>query len=302
MLAPLDNETIFKRAFTDKIVFEYFIKDIFGIDIQVGKIETEKRFAPVIGHIDFKLDIYAETTDNRFVIEIQKIDYDYNFDRFLHYFLMVLADQQKTSSMYTPSQEVLGVVVLTRPYKIEQKTGEPIKESVMTIDFNPRTLKDEKILLWDHNLVFLNPNPKYNRNGVPAKYEDWLNLIYSSFQKSEADYKINFQNPGVARVANLIDYEKLDPVLLAQMKQAESTKVTEQLLKDKSRAEGIDIGIEKGIDIGIEKGIDIGIEKKEDIAIKNALKKGKLSPEEIADMLEVPVERVLKIKKEIDTY
>ncbi|MCB1194529.1 MAG: hypothetical protein KDK90_29115, partial [Leptospiraceae bacterium] len=92
----------------------------FGIDIQVGNIETEKRFDPIIGHIDFKIDIYAETTDHRFIIEIQRIDYDYNFDRFLHYFLMILADQQKTSAMYTPSQQVLGVVVtLSEMKKVE---------------------------------------------------------------------------------------------------------------------------------------------------------------------------------------
>lgn len=238
MLAPLDNETIFKKAFTDKEVFEYFVKDIFGIDIQVGKIETEKQFDPVIGHINFKIDIYAETIDNRFIIEIQKIDYDYNFDRFLHYFLMVLADQQKTSARYTPSQEVLGVVVLTRPYKVTQKTGEAIRESVMMIDFNPRNLKDEKIEIWGHNLVFLNPNPKYNRDGVPKEYEDWLNLIYSSFQKSPANYKINLQNKGVAKAVSLIEYEKLDPDTLAEMKKAESRKATEQMLKDESREEG----------------------------------------------------------------
>ena len=28
MLAPLDNETIFKKAFTDKIVFKQFVKDV----------------------------------------------------------------------------------------------------------------------------------------------------------------------------------------------------------------------------------------------------------------------------------
>ncbi|MCB1193756.1 MAG: PD-(D/E)XK nuclease family transposase [Leptospiraceae bacterium] len=285
MLAPLDNETIFKKAFTDKEVFECFVKDIFGIDIQVGKIETEKQFDPVIGHINFKIDIYAETLDNRFIIEIQKIDYDYNFDRFLHYFLMVLADQQKTSARYTPSQQVLGVVVLTRPYKITQKTGEAIRESVMMIDFNPRNLKDQKIEIWGHNLVFLNPNPKYNRDGVPKEYEDWLNLIYSSFQKSPANYKINLQNKGVARAVSLIDYEKLDPDTLAEMKKAESRKVTEQLLKDESR----------------EEGRKEGREEKENTAIRNAIKKGKLSPSEIAEMLEVSLDRVLTLQKEMIT-
>ena len=48
MLGSLDNEVIFKKAFTDPIVFEAFVKDILGIDIKVGKIETEKKFTPPI--------------------------------------------------------------------------------------------------------------------------------------------------------------------------------------------------------------------------------------------------------------
>lgn len=34
MLGNLDNEVVFKKAFTDKIVFEQFIKDILGIEIE----------------------------------------------------------------------------------------------------------------------------------------------------------------------------------------------------------------------------------------------------------------------------
>ena len=55
-------------------------------------------------------------------------------------------------------------------------------------------------------------------------------------------------------------------------------------------------GLEKGEQIGLEKGEQIGQWKKEDLGIKNALQKGKLSPEEIADMLEVSLEQVLQIK------
>ena len=39
MLAPLDNEVIFKQAFTDKTVFKSFVKDILDIEIEVDKIE-----------------------------------------------------------------------------------------------------------------------------------------------------------------------------------------------------------------------------------------------------------------------
>ncbi|MBP7533878.1 MAG: hypothetical protein KA783_05495, partial [Chitinophagales bacterium] len=60
MLARLDNEVFFKKAFTDMIVFKAFVKDIIGIDVSPEKIETEKAFQPKLGNINFKYDIFAE--------------------------------------------------------------------------------------------------------------------------------------------------------------------------------------------------------------------------------------------------
>ncbi len=90
MIGNLDNEVIFKKAFTDKIVFKAFVRDILGFEVEIDKIETEKKFSPPIGYIDFDsvhcgLDIFAESIDKRIVIEIQRIEYDTHFDRFLHY-------------------------------------------------------------------------------------------------------------------------------------------------------------------------------------------------------------------------
>ena len=65
MLANLDNEVIFKKAFTNKTVFKAFVRDILGIEIDVDVIETEKRFTPKVGNIDFELDIFAESKDKR---------------------------------------------------------------------------------------------------------------------------------------------------------------------------------------------------------------------------------------------
>ena len=138
MLAPLDNETIFKKAFTDKTVFLQFVKDVLGIEIEVDKIETEKKFDPKIGNIDISYDIFAESTDHRVIIEIQKIDYDYNFDRFLHYHMMAVAQLQRSAKDYKIEQTVYTIIVLTAPYKIDQKTGEPIKDEVMISSVDPR--------------------------------------------------------------------------------------------------------------------------------------------------------------------
>ena len=62
---------------------------------------------------------------------------------------------------------------------------------------------------------------------------------------------------------------------------------------DEGKIEGEQIGIEKGEQIGLEKGKIEELNK----GIKKALKRGKLSIEEIAEDFEVTVEYVLEIKK-----
>ena len=236
MLAPLDNETIFKKVFTDKEIFQQFIKDLFNIDILVDKIETEKQFEPPIANIDFKLDIYAETTDHRFLIEIQKIDYDYNFNRFLGYFLSLLIQQQKKASHYAVPQTVLGIVVLTRPYKISQLTGEPIQESIMSIDFDPRNLKDQRISLWKHQLLFLNPNPLYMADDIPSNYQDWLDLFRVSIDQN-INIILNLNNKGIAKASGLIEYENLDPKTSYEMKISEEKKAMISILENEKASE-----------------------------------------------------------------
>ena len=254
MLAPLDNEIIFKKVFTDKEVFEHFVNDLFDIDIKVAEIETEKRFSPPVADIDFKLDIYAETQDHRFIIEIQKINYDYNFKRFLNYFVSVLIEQQKKGSKYHIPQTVLGVVVITTPYKISQLTYEPIKANVMTIDFNPRDLDDKIVKLWNHKLIFFNPHKDYHREDTPIKYLDWLNLFRLSIENS-INITLNLNNRGIEKAAELAQMDNLNPRQRYETMIAESKKVMTAINEK--------IGFEKGEQIGLEKGEQIGLEKGE---------------------------------------
>ena len=113
MLGNLDNEVIFKKAFTDKFVLKCLVKDLFGVDFEAETVETEKRFEPKISHIDFKYDIFAESKDKRIIVEIQKVDYDYNFDRFLLYHNMAIAEMQRTSKEYKTDRVVFTIAVFT---------------------------------------------------------------------------------------------------------------------------------------------------------------------------------------------
>lgn len=223
MLGNLDNSVIFKKAFTDKVVFTAFVRDILGIEVEVEKIETEKKFTPKIGYIDFELDIFAETVDKRIAIEIQRVEYDHHFDRFLHYFLMLIAEQQKRALEYNIDQTVYMIVVLTTPYTISEKNGKPIKEEVLLLQINPKNLKGEVRDLYGHQLVCLNPN--HPDESTPQNIRDWLDLIYQSIHNRERPV-LNTDNEGIRKAVELISFENLTPEERAEAKKKEAGKIT----------------------------------------------------------------------------
>ena len=118
MLANLDNEVHFKHVFTDVEVFTGFVNDVLGIQLNIKKVETEKVLPSPVSAIKFRMDLFAEDEDNRTIVEIQKVDYDYSYDRFVHYFLGNLIDTQRSSKVYAFDKEVYVIVVVTAAYRI----------------------------------------------------------------------------------------------------------------------------------------------------------------------------------------
>jgi hypothetical protein len=242
MLAPLDNQVIFKLAFTNHEVFKGFVKDILGIEIEIDKIETEKKFDPKIGNIDFSYDIFAESKDQRVIVEIQKAELDYHFDRFLHYHYMAIAELQRRAKDYKIDQTVYTIVLLTAPYTINTKTGLPIKNEVLISNSDPRDLEDKIVPIYGHKLVFLNPNHKSST--TPSNYRDWLDLVYESIHNNDS-YKVNLENQAIQKAVNLIDYENLSPIQIRLMKEEAGRKASiaiydnklEKAEQDRDRAE-----------------------------------------------------------------
>jgi predicted transposase/invertase (TIGR01784 family) len=300
MLANLDNEVIFKKAFTDKVVFRGFVEDILGIQIEVDKIETEKQFDPKIGNIDFKLDIFAESTDKRVIIEIQRIEYDYNFDRFLHYFIMSIAELQRKSKEYGIETVVYGIIVLTAPYTINDKTGRPVKNEVLISKLNPHNLKGEEIEVFGHRLVFLN---SYHKDEfTPPEYRDWLDLVYESIHHPEHP-KINLAKSAIKRAAKIIDKDNLTPEEREQSKINETTKVARRIYENKARQEGKEEGKKEGKKEGWEGGRKEEKAKKEKERIelaKKGIRKG-YPDEMIADLTGMKMEEIDKFRREVET-
>jgi PD-(D/E)XK nuclease family transposase len=260
MLGSLDNEVIFKKAFTDKIVFEAFVKDILGLDITVGTIETEKKFTPAIGHIDFELDIFAETLDKRTVIELQRAQYDYNFDRFMHYLQMLVAEQQQKASKYKVKQTVYLIVVMTLPYKFNDLTGEAVREEVIVTKFCSQNLNGKNIPIYAHQMVCLNPN--HPEPDTPQAMRDWLDLFYQSIHSPERP-NINRSNAGIKRAADLIDFTKFTPKELADAKNLEQNMVVRSIYREEGFQDGVKDGVKVQAKItattAIQEGFDDSI-------------------------------------------
>ena len=245
MLGNLDNEIIFKKAFTDKTVFKSFVRDILGIEVEVDKIETEKKFDPSIGYVDFELDIFAETIDKRIVIEIQRIEYDYHFDRFLHYFLMLIAEQQRSAREYRIEQTVYVIVVLTTPYTINEKNGKPIKDEVLLLNINPQSLNGNVRDLYGHQFVCLNPN--HPEKNTPKSVRDWLDLIYQSIHNPERPV-LNTENEGIMKAVQLISFENLSPEERTRAKNKEAGMITIAKIENQKAIEIAKNAISKGAD------------------------------------------------------
>jgi predicted transposase/invertase (TIGR01784 family) len=236
MLGNLDNEVIFKKAFTDKFVLQCLVKDLFGVDFVPNKVETEKRFRPKIAHIDFRYDIFAQSKDERVVVEIQKVDYDYNFDRFLLYHNMAIAELQRSSQEYKATKIVYTIVVVTDKYIAKSRNGDLVQQDVLVHYSNLFTLDKEEIDVFGHKLIFLNYN--HLKISTPNQYKDWLVLVQQSIKNPEFP-NINFDNHGVKKVAQLIDYEQLTAEELTESKNrhaAESSKrIYEEMAEHKGR-------------------------------------------------------------------
>ncbi len=238
MLGNLDNEVIFKKAFTDKFVLKCLVKDLFGVDFEPEIVETEKRFEPKISHIDFKYDIFAESKDKRVVVEIQKVDYDYNFDRFLLYHNMAIAEMQRTSKEYKTDRLVYTIVVFTSKYVVKDKNGILVNSDILFHYSNLFDLNGKEYDVFGHKLIYLNHN--HIKDSTPDGYKDWLNLVKESIKHPD-NPSINLNNEGVKKVAEIIDFERLSPEEIRETKNsnaAESAKeIYEQAAKMKEKTD-----------------------------------------------------------------
>ncbi len=245
MLGNLANEVIFKKAFTDKFVLQCLVRDLFNVDFVPATVETEKRFVatanrPKIAHIDFnsndcRYDIFAQSKDQRVIVEIQKVDYDYNFDRFLLYHNMAIAEMQRNSKEYKTDKVVYTIAVFTGKYVGTERNGKIVERDILFHHSNLFDLEGKEFDVFGHKLIFLNHH--YIKDTTPEGYRDWLSLVKESIKNPE-NPSINLKNHGVKKVAELIDYEQLSPEELTENKNRNAAESATEAYRLAAEREG----------------------------------------------------------------
>jgi len=202
-IAPLNNQVVFKKLLSDEEILKAFIKDFLDIDLTPQTIEVEKKFVPPIGGVDIEIDIFVDDPTHRVVIEIQRERYDYDFDRFWHYHIASQLELVKSHKEYKLERTVYTIVWFTR--KVREKQ---YQRSLITTRQISETEQDESMILYPHQLFFL--NPFYLNEKTPQGLEDWMTLVVESVN-NPTHPKINLNRPIIQKAAKLIDDDELTP-------------------------------------------------------------------------------------------
>ncbi|EIJ41789.1 hypothetical protein BegalDRAFT_0881 [Beggiatoa alba B18LD] len=251
-VAPLKFGVVFKHAFSQINVFKSFVKDVLGIEINIDKVHTEYEYPTQIGFVKSKYDLFAEDVEKRIIVEIQHIKEEDFFDRFLYYHLISLVEQIGTYQKYQFDKTVYTIVVLTSVPR-----DKSVKFSCAVSDMSPIDEHGKKHEIYPHRLIFL--CPRLVNEQTPIAIKTWLELIEDSLDGKLEENRFTAQK--FQEILNAIHQQKIDPALLAQIKD----EAAWEEVKREERKEGFEEGVVRGLQQGLQEG-----EKRK--AVETALK------------------------------
>ncbi len=278
-VVPLRYDTVFKKAFGKPDIFCQFVKDVLGIEIHVDRVLTGRRYPEPVSYVDIEYDLFAEDTEKRIIVEIQHIQVAAHlcvaiFERFLYYHIIGLAEQVRSHADYRFDKTVYTVVVLTgSPRQQENNT----KFSVATSNMDPVNEFGDRLSVYPHRLVFL--NPRLRNEMTPKSIEMWLELIDDSMDAEVDESKYSL--PIYQKVIEEIKRDNITPQELRVIKDEAAWERTLRESFEEGHEEGHEEGRktrEKQIVLSmLQKGMDIvlisdmtGIKQEEIEEIKSA--------------------------------
>jgi len=149
---PLRCGTIFKKASRDPMVFSRFASDVLGMPIEIAVVHQEFRYDTPVGQVKVEYDLFGEDVARRAIVEVQHIREPDFFDRFAHYHLVSIVEQAQSHEQYRVERDVFTLVVLTTAPR-----GRELQFSVAVSDMDPINEQGQRLGVYRHRLVFLNP-------------------------------------------------------------------------------------------------------------------------------------------------
>lgn len=236
-VAPLSYDVIFKKAFSKPHIFVGFVRDITGIQLEIDKVETEKEFAPSIGRVQSRFDLFAEDVKNRVIVDIQHVRFPDHYHRFLHYHCAAILEQVTKAKNYRPHAKVFTIVVLT--------SGDRYKKAITRIEFDPKDLEGNGLNEIAHQVLYL--TPPYVNEKTPEPYRQWLLAIKDSLD-GEVD-ETAYANPIIQEIFSTIEEDGISPEERFLMKDEYSyEEIKQEKIQEvfnKGKAEGLALALKR---------------------------------------------------------
>ncbi len=235
---PLRYGTIFKKAFRDPMVFSRFASDVLGMPIEVAVVHQEFSYGTPVGQVKVEYDLFGEDTAHRVIVEVQHIREPDFFDRFAHDHLVSIVEQAQGHEQYRFERDVFTLVVLTTAPR-----GRELKFSVAVSDMDPVNEQGQRLGVFRHRLVFL--NPKVINAQTPPGVRAWLELIADSLD-GEVD-ETRYPDPALQRVLRAAEKSTVTPEELARIKDEAAWEVSKADARNEGRAEGRAEGLRQSV-------------------------------------------------------
>ena len=234
-------------------------------------------------------DLYCENDKGeKFIIELQKAKQNFFKDRSVFYSTFPIQEQAQRGDWDFKLKAVYTIGILDFCFD-DNKKDETVVSEVKLMD-----VKTNKIFYDKLSYIYLQmPNFTKKVSELKTQTDKWLFAIKNLHNLDDKPEVLSGVFQKFFEQAQISNYTPKE------------VKAYEQSLKyyrdlknsiDTARDEGIEEGMEKGM----EKGMELERKKQDDIKNKTiikALKKGKLSIEEIAELFEVSIELVKNLFK-----
>ncbi len=296
----------FKKLFGEepnKDLLISFLNELLPRHHQIKELSYSSSEFLGISEIDRKavFDIYCTSkTGEKFIVEMQKARQYYFKDRSVFYASFPIQEQAIKGDEWKFKLAAVYLIGILDFVFDENKDSDEVKHTIQ--------LKNQHGELFYDKLTFIYLEmPKFNKTEGELKtiFDKWMyvlkNLPKLESRPAKLQEKIFKKLFDAARMAKLDRVES--EVYERSLKYYRDFKNVMDTAKDEAREqgfeEGFEDGVEKGIKKGIEKGIEQGIEQGIERSIKKILKSDILTDAQIAEMFDVKLQFIIKIKKEL---